>query len=153
MPPRTVHIHHGVIADIFTHARAEAPLECCGLVLGQRREPVLATGARPASGAAVASWTLQSVIRARNLLCSPTRYQLDPRDHFAALRTARQRGQAVLAAYHSHPLSIGTPSPRDLAEATDAELLYLIVGLLDGRLRAFCLDERNFQPVALVPLS
>jgi proteasome lid subunit RPN8/RPN11 len=54
---------------------------------------------------------------------------VDPEDHFAAIRSARAAGLAVVGGYHSHPRSVPVPSATDLAEATDPEFLYLIVSL------------------------
>jgi proteasome lid subunit RPN8/RPN11 len=95
---------------------------------------------------------VESAFPARNLLDSPTRFQLDPADHFRAIRTARTRGTAVIGAYHSHPASPAVPSPRDLAEALDPDLLHLIVGLPSRELRAYRLHGGNFHPVTIVHL-
>ncbi len=73
-----------VLDAIVTQARAEAPLECCGLLIGHG---TIVTAAHPA----------------HNVLASPTRYRVDPKDHFAAIREARTRALAVVGAYHSHP--------------------------------------------------
>ena len=127
-----------VIDEILRQARSAAPLESCGLLLGSRNE--------------AGEWLLDTAFAARNLLDSPTRFQVDPEDHFRAIRTARERGMAVVGAYHSHPASAAIPSPRDLAEALDADLLYLIAGLPTAEVRAYRLHEGNFRPVELVPL-
>lgn len=117
---------------ILAHARDEAPLECCGLLLGGAKRLVAA-------------------VRGRNLLASPTRFQLDPQDHFAALRLARGRGVDIVGTYHSHPASPAVPSPRDLREASYPDFLYLIAGLPDEDIRAYRLRDGNFRRVELVP--
>ena len=57
-------------------------------------------------------------------------YQIDPREHIAAMKRLRDRGRAVLGAYHSHPRTAAIPSATDVAEAHyDAGFLYVIVSL------------------------
>lgn len=127
-------IRQSVIDAILAHASAETPLECCGLVMGSADR-------------------LEEAFPARNLLSSRTRFQIDPRDHFAAIKFARERGLRIVGAYHSHPASAAVPSPRDVAEAGDADLVHLIVGLPNRELRAYRLRDGNFHPVALVRIS
>lgn len=119
------------------HARAELPNECCGLLIG--------------SGDQIAR-----VARARNLRPSPTRYLIDPEDHFAAIRAARAEGLEVVGAYHSHPGAPPVPSATDLAEATDRHHLYVIVSPTaeaPPEVRAFRLTGAGFEPVELVPFG
>ena len=119
-----------VLHDIAAHARRAAPDECCGLLVG--------TGAR-----------IESAHPARNLRRSPTRYLVDPADHFAAIRSARQAGLAVVGAYHSHPASAASPSPTDEREATDPDFLYLIVSLVTAETRGFRLVDGQMKGVRL----
>jgi [CysO sulfur-carrier protein]-S-L-cysteine hydrolase len=98
------------IAAVMAHARADAPDECCGLLLA--RGDVIC-----------------EAVRARNARRSPTAYLVHPEDHFAAIRRARQEGTRLVGAYHSHPRGAASPSATDIAEAHDPELLYVIVSL------------------------
>jgi proteasome lid subunit RPN8/RPN11 len=129
-----VHIRREVVDQILAHARAEAPLECCGLLLGTPDR-------------------LDEALAARNVLASPTRFELDPLDHFAAIRRARDLGVDVVGVYHSHPASAPVPSPRDVSEASYPDFVYLIAGLLEAEVRAYRLVEGNFRLVPLVPFS
>jgi proteasome lid subunit RPN8/RPN11 len=117
------------------HAARAAPQECCGLLLGTGRVIVEARAAR-------------------NELQSGTRYRIDPRDHFAAIRAGRATGRAIIGAYHSHPSGAAVPSATDLAEAWP-EFLYVIVALAprvdDAPLRGWWLVDGNFVEVPLVP--
>jgi [CysO sulfur-carrier protein]-S-L-cysteine hydrolase len=102
-----------VIEEIVAHAREDAPNECCGLLIGRRD-------------------AIHRSYRAKNLEASPTRYLIDPADHFAALRDARTEKLQVIGAYHSHPATDPMPSPSDIAEsASGPRFLYLIVSLKD----------------------
>ena len=124
-------IKRPTLADLRAHARAERPHECCGLLIGDDRSIVCA-------------------VRARNRRKSPTRYLVDPRDHFRAIRAARAEGLAVVGAYHSHPSGPAVPSKRDLAEAHDRSYVYVIVSLAGrGDTRGFRFNGSAFEPVEL----
>ena len=104
-----VKISSAAIAEMLAHARTDAPNECCGLLLGRRL-------------------VVERIVRAHNLRASPTRFLVDPEDHFAAMRSARTDGIHVIGAYHSHPSSAPEPSASDIAEANSgADFLYVIV--------------------------
>ena len=127
-------VRRAVIDAMLAHARDERPLECCGLLLGREQ---LIDECRPAL----------------NLRRSPVAFEVDPRDHFAAIREARRSGRQVLGAYHSHPASPAVPSSTDVAEAFDAELLYVILSLISETpdIRAYRIRAGNFSEVSLVP--
>ena len=130
-------IRQAVLDDLFAHAREEVPNECCGLLIGA---PDLLTRAA----------------RARNVRASPTRYLVDPADHFAAIRLARAEGLSVIGAYHSHPASGPMPSDTDIAEATSPTFVYLIVspgGEAPGAVRAFYLASGQAHPIELVAVT
>ena len=112
-----------VLAGITGHARDAAPLECCGLLAGKDE-------------------LIDEYIRTDNVRASEVEYQVDPVEHIAAMKSLRVRGRAILGAYHSHPRTPAVPSPTDVAEANDAELLYVIVSLCDERpdIRAYRLQ-------------
>jgi proteasome lid subunit RPN8/RPN11 len=128
-----VRIRSGVLADMVAHARQEDPRECCGLLIGSTEGVAL-------------SW------RARNLEESPSRYLIDPEDHFRAIRHARAIGKEVVGAYHSHPHSPPDPSQLDLERATYAGFLYVIVSTAEYRadVAAYRFRDGNFCRVTLV---
>jgi proteasome lid subunit RPN8/RPN11 len=135
--PPTISIARDALAAIHAHAHRDAPRECCGLLLGRE------------------NW-IQESWPAANIAGSPTvRYEIEPRDHFAAFRRARQAHFHILGAYHSHPRSLPMPSPTDLAEALP-DFLYVIVGGERGRTwqaRAFHLRDGNFATLSLVTVA
>jgi proteasome lid subunit RPN8/RPN11 len=115
---------------ILQHAREAAPEECCGLLLGNDQ---LVSEARPA----------RNVAEQR-----ATRFVIDPRDHFNAIRAARERSLEIVGYYHSHPRSAPIPSDTDRAEAESSDHLYVIVGLSAGQpdVRLYRHVEGNFLP-------
>ena len=127
-----IKIRRSVVDAILDHARLEAPNECCGLLIGS---------------AAI----VERANAARNLLSSPTRYRVDPADHFVAIREARGAGLTVVGAYHSHPAGAPIPSPTDRREATYPDYLYVIVSPgRDDRVAGYRLVETELVPVELV---
>jgi proteasome lid subunit RPN8/RPN11 len=135
MADSPVHVSPAVINELVAHAVESAPLECCGLLIGTATQIVQAS-------------------RARNTLASRTRYQIEPADHFEAIRVARAGGLSVVGAYHSHPASAPEPSARDRREASYTDFVYVIIGLASPsgpEVRAFRFGDGNFTPVTLVP--
>jgi len=118
-------VHGGVLRVAVAHARDAAPAECCGLLLGMDD-------------------TIVEAVPARNIADRPTRFEIDPKDHLDARRTARSRGLDVVGFYHSHPHSAASPSATDLAEAYYPDLVHLIVSLVTDPP-----DTRLFRPVGL----
>ena len=116
---------------IIAHAREAAPEECCGLIGG------------------LVEGKAQTIYRASNVANDPlTSYEAAPEDLFAAQRAMRERGEQLLAIYHSHPRSAEPqPSATDVRLAYYPTAVYLIVGLggPEPCLRAFRIDEREGQ--------
>ncbi len=113
--------------EIISHARDAAPHECCGLIGG--------------SGNGKA----RAVYRMRNAAADPlVTYEAAPEDLFAAQRSMRERGEQLLAIYHSHPRAvIPEPSATDVRLAYYPSAVYFIVGLggEQPNLRAFRISE------------
>jgi [CysO sulfur-carrier protein]-S-L-cysteine hydrolase len=111
------------------HARATAPDECCGLVGGS------------------AETQAQSIYRLRNVASnSGVAYEAAPEDLFASQRRMRERGETLLAIYHSHPRSSEpSPSQTDVKLAYYPSATYLIIGLAGAEpvIRAFRISERD----------
>jgi proteasome lid subunit RPN8/RPN11 len=130
-----VRIPPAVIAEMLAHAREESPNECCGLLVGRR-------------GA------VDRAVRARNLEAGPTRYLIDPQDHFAALKDARAKGRQVIGAYHSHPAGAALPSPSDIAEASGGpDFLYVIVAPVSGAVAGYFLKNGKAIVAELIHLG
>ena len=115
------------VEEMFGHARAAAPAECCGLV-----------GGRDASA--------MSVYPLHNVAPDPeVSYEAAPQDLFAAQRLMRARGEQLVGIYHSHPREPDpVPSPRDVRLAFETSALYFIIGFDErggATLRAFRIFE------------
>jgi proteasome lid subunit RPN8/RPN11 len=124
-----------VLARIVAHAVEDIPNECCGLLIGTAE-------------------IVEDAARARNTKRSRTKFQVEPADHFTAIRKARAAGFEIIGAYHSHPSGPSGPSDTDRARMTDPSMFHVIVSLAHGTrtVRAFRLTDGNFSPLDLVPV-
>ncbi len=102
---------------IVEHARAEFPLECCGLIGGEKE-------------------TAREVYPARNADQSRSHYTIEPSDMLRATRDIEDvNNWDISAFYHSHPMSDAFPSPTDVREAVcsgySEHSRFIIVSLLN----------------------
>jgi proteasome lid subunit RPN8/RPN11 len=130
-----VRIRQAAFDRIVAHATEEKPNECCGLLIGSAD-------------------IVEDVVKARNVKKSPTKFQVAPADHFAAIRKARAGGMEVVGAYHSHPNGPSGPSEMDRVRLNDPTMVHVIVSLAHGTrtVRAFRFSEGNFSQLEFVPV-
>ena len=77
---------------------------------------------------------------------------MDPHEQINAMSTIEQRGETLLAIYHSHPNTPARPSKRDLESATQSHIDYLIISLIDmlnPSVAAFKITGAEFTTVSL----
>lgn len=121
--------------QIVAHAKVETPSECCGLIGGDT------------------DGNVATIYELRNEASDKTiAYEAAPEDLFSAQREMRERGEQLLAIYHSHPRSLEpAPSETDVRLAYYPDAVYFIVGLggPEPVLRAFRISERDdsWEPV------
>jgi proteasome lid subunit RPN8/RPN11 len=113
--PTAVVVPEAIRAAIVAHARAEAPNEACGLIIGDR----------PAADGGIARrW-----VPARNKAASPFRYEIDPDDLLRLTIETDDADEAFWAIVHSHTHTPAVPSPTDLRLAFYPDALYVLVSL------------------------
>ena len=124
-------------------AEAASPSECCGLLIGRRLQG--------------GSIYVDEVRPCRNLLAeeSEDRFEIDPACRFEAMRHARAMEREIVGHFHSHPGGSAHPSQTDLGMMYEPELIWLIVGVADGKaggIEAFRpnLEIADFDAVPLV---
>jgi proteasome lid subunit RPN8/RPN11 len=126
---RMIRFQTSHVGQIKAHARGSDPNECCGLVGGLVGGEVI------------------SIYPLRNTAGDPSiTYEAAPEELFAAQRLMRERGEELLAIYHSHPRAAEpSPSETDVRLAYYPEAIYLIVGLAGTQplLRAFQISEKD----------
>ena len=114
--------------QIIAFARKADPAECCGLIGGAGEQ-------------------VRSIYPLHNVAVDPNvSYEAAPEDLFAAQRQMRDRGEELLAIYHSHPRSAEPePSETDVRLAYYPQAVYFIIGLAGPQpvARAFRISERE----------
>ena len=113
--PASVTLPATMIQAMIDHARAEAPNEACGVIIGDR----------PASdGGRALRWHA-----ARNKAASPFRYELDPDELYRLTVDTDDADETFWAIVHSHTHTQARPSTTDVAQAFYPEALYVVVSL------------------------
>lgn len=115
-------------------ARREAPLECCGLLAGR-------------------DGVITEILPAKNMLASPTAYEIAPRELFDLFRALRDNRLTHLGQYHSHPASDNVPSPTDIEQAAYPDQPYFIVSPLAEApqpVRAFSIRDGQVRELEIV---
>ena len=107
-------IPQNIIDELIAQAQKDAPDESCGYLLGT------------ADGNVTENYWMENIDH------SSEHFSFAPKDQFAALRYAREKGLKILANWHSHPASPSRPSQEDLRLANDPTIRYAILSLLDG---------------------
>jgi desampylase len=128
-----VELRDDVRRAIIDHARAEAPNECCGLLIGRGD-------------------LIDESVRSRNLDERPaTRYEVDPAVHVAAIGRLRGTDRAVIGCYHSHPSSPPVPSASDVAEAWYPDFIWIIVSLqmAEPEVAGYRIGENRYERLSL----
>jgi proteasome lid subunit RPN8/RPN11 len=128
-----------VMADA---AEAAWPAEACGLVVGRGRGQLI---------------RVTRIVPAPNLLAETAdRFELDPGARIRLEVELRETGgkDRVVGHYHSHTDGTADPSGTDRAMATEPDLAWVVVGVVDGQAvqtLAHRLDpKRNaFRPVPI----
>lgn len=102
-----------MLDEIVAHSLDDRPNECCGMVSGKDGEAT-------------------EVFRALNALASPYSFDMEPADQFRIYSTIEERGEAILAIYHSHTKSPAEPSESDRNNAKSwPDPVWLICSLAD----------------------
>jgi proteasome lid subunit RPN8/RPN11 len=124
-----IRLRRETVTEMFAHACAVAPQECCGLLGG-------------VEGSAESVYPLRNIARD-----AAVAYEAAPEELFEAQRRMRERGERIVGIYHSHPRSQEpSPSASDVRLAFYPSAVYFIIGFdADGDcvLRAFRISERE----------
>lgn len=130
-----------LLAQILTHAREEAPNECCGVLA------VEPAGADRATRAV-------RVHRAVNTAASPLRFEIDGREVMHLLDAIESDGLVLGGIYHSHTRTAPYPSQTDVNFAAHwPGVEWLIVGLADDaappEVRSYLIQDGRVEEVVL----
>ncbi len=134
----TLILPHAIYAEILAHARDGAPEEICGVISGRD---------------GVAS----ELVRARNEASDRIMdYWVDDQTLLRQF-DFEDRGESMIAIYHSHPVDPAYPSATDARNAYYPDSVYLICSLLQPDrpvLRGYLLIQEDLaeRPAGLTPV-
>jgi proteasome lid subunit RPN8/RPN11 len=126
-----------LLDELITHARQEAPNECCGVVAVALGPPVRAARVHPTF----------------NTAASPLKFEVDGKELLQTIDAIEQDGQELGAIYHSHTRTAPHPSQTDINFAANwPGVEWIIVGLTNGdapEVRSYLIEDGQVQEVAL----
>lgn len=121
------------VDDIISHARAEKPLECCGILAGK-------------------DGTVTDMYKMNNTENDPDKYLMDAKEQFTVVKDMRAKGIDMLAIYHSHPHSPARPSGIDTKLAFYPDAIYIIISLMDAEkpvMKGFFIKEEKVEEAVI----
>ncbi len=130
---------HRIYEEIVAHAREGYPEEICGLIAGHVEDGI---------GYAHALYRARNVAEDRTV-----NYAVDPQTLLKQIEF-EERGEVLVAIYHSHPESPPYPSATDARQAYYPDSVYIICSLQDWEypeLRGWHLVQGPAQEVSEVP--
>jgi len=121
-----------IYSQIVAQARAEAPIEACGILAGTDGK-------------------IEKLYKMTNADASRDHFMMEPAEQFAVVKDIRSEGLKMLAIYHSHPESPARPSAEDICLALTPGVIYVIVSLLDDDpdAKGFLIDDGDVTKVSV----
>jgi proteasome lid subunit RPN8/RPN11 len=128
----TLKIPGDIYELMVAQARAEAPIEACGILAGADGE-------------------VKKLYKMTNADAASDHFMTEPAEQFAVVKDIRSAGLEMLAIYHSHPESPARPSAEDIRLALTPEVIYVIVSLLNDEpaARGFVMDDGDVTEVSV----
>jgi proteasome lid subunit RPN8/RPN11 len=111
---RMVRIPTKIFQHMVSHAVREAPLECCGILVGKGRTAI-------------------RVYEVPNADRSAVSFSMPPEEQFRVFHEIETEHLDMVGIYHSHPYANPFPSKRDVEFALYIDVAYIIVSLQGGR--------------------
>jgi len=121
--------------EMIAHCRSLCPKEACGYLAGRD------------------DGSVQQVYPMTNVENSSIGYSMDPKEQFQMDKLMRQRGQRMVAVYHSHTASDAYPSSVDVNLAISPDVSYVLVSLKDRArpvVRSFRIDGAHVEEERVV---
>jgi len=126
--------------QVVTHCQQEYPKEACGILAG-------------------AKGTVERVFPMTNVDNSPISYAFDPNEHLRVHKAMADGKLDLLAIYHSHTATAASPSPVDVARASEPgvallmpDVQYVLVSLKDRQhpdIKSYTIHEGEVSPEEL----
>jgi [CysO sulfur-carrier protein]-S-L-cysteine hydrolase len=123
-------IPNNIFEQMVRQAKAEAPIEACGILAG--REGVV-----------------EKFYKMTNADNSNDHFTMAPQEQFRIVKDIRTAGRRMLAIYHSHPETLARPSEEDIRLALTPDVIYVIVSLenTEPAIKGFLIEDNNVTEV------
>ena len=108
----TLKIPGNLFEQMVQQAKAEAPIEACGILAGRDGQ-------------------VEKLYKMTNTNQSHDHFMMEPEEQFKVVKDIRAASLEMLAIYHSHPETPARPSEEDIRLALTPGAIYVIVSLKD----------------------
>ncbi|RKY10834.1 MAG: hypothetical protein DRP65_05900 [Planctomycetota bacterium] len=126
-----------IFDEAVAQARAEAPIEACGILAG-------------------IDGTVRKLYKMTNIDKSSIHCMMDPAEQFQVVKDIRSAGLKMLAIYHSHPATPARLSAEDIRLALTPDVAYVIVSLQNAdkpEVKGFLIEDGNATEVPVKVLQ
>ncbi|MDD5135032.1 MAG: M67 family metallopeptidase [Phycisphaerae bacterium] len=126
-------IPSNIFEQMLQQAKAEAPIEACGILAGRDGQ-------------------VKKLYKMTNADQSSGHFMMAPVEQFKVVKDVRAAGLEMLAIYHSHPESPARPSQEDIRLALMPDVVYVIVSLQNANtpvLKGFLIENENVTEVPI----
>jgi len=126
-------IPQATLDEMIEQARAEAPVEACGILAGRTQR-------------------VQRLYRMTNVDRSCDHFMMEPAEQFRVAKDIRAAGLQMLAIYHSHPETPARPSAEDIRLALTSDVAHVILSLQDAnrpQVRGFDIEDGTVTEIEL----
>ena len=130
---RELQIPNNIFEQILKQAKAEAPIEACGILAGKDGE-------------------VEKLYKMTNADQSSDHFMMEPKEQFKVAKDIRSAGLEMLAIYHSHPITPARPSDEDIRLALTPAVTYVIVSLQSADspvIKGFLIREDDIAEVSV----
>jgi len=130
---RELQIPNNIFEQILKQAKAEAPIEACGILAGKDGE-------------------VEKLYKMTNADQSSDHFMMEPKEQFKVGKDIRSAGLEMLAIYHSHPITPARPSDEDIRLALTPAVTYVIVSLQSADspvIKGFLIREDDIAEVSV----
>jgi len=124
-------IPSNIFGRMVEQAKAEAPVETCGILAGSDGK-------------------VGKLYKMINADKSCDHFTMEPKEQFAVVKDVRSAGLEMLAIYHSHPATPARPSAEDIRLALTPDVVHVIVSLQNSdypTVRGFIIENSNVTEV------
>jgi len=118
------------LKEISEHSRSSFPVEACGILVGRKEDD---------------EKIVERVYRARNILASPSRYQIDPEELWKVFDETERESKEVIGFYHSHPQWSACVSEIDRSLAFYPNCSYVVYSNSNDEAKSYLWNGKEFE--------